>query len=220
MSIERFFSNYAIIMDEILKLFPSLTAAQIEQFNRMGDLYRFWNERINVISRKDIDNIYLHHVVHSLTIARFLGDLTPGTGILDMGTGGGFPGIPLAVVFPDVRFHLIDRIGKKIRVCNEVASELGLKNITTQHGDIGECHKKFDYVVSRAVMRLDSLVPLVRRNVSSTNRNSLHNGLICLKGGELDPEISATKLNVEVFPLNEFVSDSFFENKYLIYVPM
>lgn len=207
-------------MDEILKLFPSLTTTQIEQFNRMGDLYRFWNERINVVSRKDIDNIYLHHVLHSLTIARFLGNLMPGTEILDMGTGGGFPGIPLAVVYPDVRFHLIDRIGKKIRVCNEVASELGLKNITTQHGDIGECHKKFDYVVSRAVMRLDALVPLVRRNVSSDNRNSLHNGLICLKGGELDPEISATKLNVEIFPLNEFVSDSFFENKYLIYVPM
>lgn len=207
-------------MDEILKLFPSLTTTQIEQFNRMGELYRFWNERINVVSRKDIDNIYLHHVLHSLTIARFLGNLMPGTEILDMGTGGGFPGIPLAVVYPDVRFHLIDRIGKKIRVCNEVASELGLKNITTQHGDIGECHKKFDYVVSRAVMRLDALVPLVRRNVSSDNRNSLHNGLICLKGGELDPEISATKLNVEIFPLNEFVSDSFFENKYLIYVPM
>ena len=207
-------------MDEILKLFPSLTTTQIGQFNRMGDLYRFWNERINVVSRKDIDNIYLHHVLHSLTIARFLGNLMPGTEILDMGTGGGFPGIPLAVVYPDVRFHLIDRIGKKIRVCNEVASELGLKNITTQHGDIGECHKKFDYVVSRAVMRLDALVPLVRRNVSSDNRNSLHNGLICLKGGELDPEISATKLNVEIFPLNEFVSDSFFENKYLIYVPM
>ena len=207
-------------MDEILKLFPSLTTTQNEQFNRMGELYRFWNERINVVSRKDIDNIYLHHVLHSLTIARFLGNLMPGTEILDMGTGGGFPGIPLAVVYPDVRFHLIDRIGKKIRVCNEVASELGLKNITTQHGDIGECHKKFDYVVSRAVMRLDALVPLVRRNVSSDNRNSLHNGLICLKGGELDPEISATKLNVEIFPLNEFVSDSFFENKYLIYVPM
>lgn len=207
-------------MDEILKLFPSLSPVQIEQFGRMGELYRFWNERINVVSRKDIDNIYLHHVLHSLTIARFLGNLMPGTEILDMGTGGGFPGIPLAVVYPDVRFHLIDRIGKKIRVCNEVASELGLKNITTQHGDIGECHKKFDYVVSRAVMRLDALVPLVRRNVSSDNRNSLHNGLICLKGGELDPEISATKLNVEIFPLNEFVSDSFFENKYLIYVPM
>lgn len=207
-------------MDEILKLFPSLSPVQIEQFGRMGELYRFWNERINVVSRKDIDNIYLHHVLHSLTIARFLGNLMQGTEILDMGTGGGFPGIPLAVVYPDVRFHLIDRIGKKIRVCNEVASELGLKNITTQHGDIGECHKKFDYVVSRAVMRLDALVPLVRRNVSSDNRNSLHNGLICLKGGELDPEISATKLNVEIFPLNEFVSDSFFENKYLIYVPM
>ncbi len=207
-------------MDEILKLFPSLSPVQIEQFGRMGELYRFWNERINVVSRKDIDNIYLHHVLHSLTIARFLGNLMPGTEILDMGTGGGFPGIPLAVVYPDVRFHLIDRIGKKIRVCNEVASELGLKNITTQHGDIGECHKKFDYVVSRAVMRLDALVPLVRRNVSSDNRNSLHNGLICLKGGELDPEISATKLNVEIFPLNEFVSDSFFKNKYLIYVPM
>ena len=207
-------------MDEILKLFPSLTTTQIEQFGRMGELYRFWNERINVVSRKDIDNIYLHHVLHSLTIARFLGNLMPGTEILDMGTGGGFPGIPLAVVYPDVRFHLIDRIGKKIRVCNEVTSELGLKNITTQHGDIGECHKKFDYVVSRAVMRLDALVPLMRRNVSSDNRNSLHNGLICLKGGELDPEISATKLNVEIFPLNEFVSDSFFENKYLIYVPM
>lgn len=207
-------------MDEILKLFPSLTATQTEQFDRMGELYRFWNERINVVSRKDIDNIYLHHVLHSLTIARFLGNLMPETEILDMGTGGGFPGIPLAVIYPDVRFHLIDRIGKKIRVCNEVATELGLKNITTQHGDIGECHKKFDYVVSRAVMRLDALVPLVRRNVSSDNRNSLHNGLICLKGGELGPEISATKLNVEIFPLNEFVSDSFFENKYLIYVPM
>ncbi len=206
-------------MDELLKYFPNLDVIQRERFAAMDSLYRQWNERINVISRRDIDNLYVHHVLHSLVIAKFLGDLTPGTTILDMGTGGGFPGIPLAVLYPEVKFHLIDRIGKKIRVCNEVVTSLGLKNVTTQHGDIGECRSRFDYVVSRAVMRLDALYPLVRRNISPDSHNRIANGLVCLKGGEnLFDEIAATKAPVQDFPLTELIAEPFFDTKSLVYV--
>ena len=162
-------------MDEILKYFPELTDRQREQFAALGTLYPEWNDKINVISRKDIDNLYEHHILHSLAIARFITPVS-GTRILDLGTGGGFPGIPLAIMWPDCQFHLIDRIGKKIRVARSVAESTGLTNVTLQHGDIGECHDKFDYVVSRAVMKLGDLIPLIRKNVSPTDRNKLPQG--------------------------------------------
>ena len=149
----------------INKYFPALTDEQREQFSQIGTLYREWNEKINVISRKDIDNLYEHHILHSLAIAKFITPET-GTTFMDMGTGGGFPGIPLAIMWPHCKFHLIDRIGKKISVAKNIADAIGLKNVTFQHGDIGECRQKYDFVVSRAVMTLDKLIPLIRKNIS------------------------------------------------------
>lgn len=192
----------------------------ISQLQALGDLYADWNSKINVISRRDIDNLYLHHVLHSLSIAKFLGPLQKGTTFLDMGTGGGFPGVPLAIVYPDCNFHLIDRIAKKIRVATEISAAVGLKNVTFQHGDIGECRNKYDYVVSRAVMRLDALVPLIRKNVSPDSRNKYANGLVCLKGGDLEDESRTVNFPVAEYPLNEFFSEEFFDTKKLIYVPM
>lgn len=193
---------------------------QMEQFRALGDLYADWNEKINVISRKDINNLYVHHVLHSLTIARFLGPLVPGTAILDMGTGGGFPGIPLAIAYPQCRFHLVDRIGKKLRVAEAVSRAVGLDNVTFQHGDIGECRQKYDYVVSRAVMTLDALVPLIVKNISPVSRNKYANGLICLKGGDLADEIKATRRPVADYPVGEFFDEPYFSTKSLIYVPL
>ena len=205
--------------NSILKYFPEITSTQIEQFSKMGKLYPEWNAKINVISRKDIDNLYMNHILHSLSIAKFF---TPvdGTTFLDMGTGGGFPGIPLATMFPNCQFHLIDRIGKKIKVAMSIAEEIGLKNVTFQHGDIGECRKKYDFVVSRAVMRLDELLPLIRKNISKENKNKYQNGLICLKGGVLDDEMAEVNYPVIDFPITEFFNEPFFETKKIIYVPM
>lgn len=205
--------------ESILKYFPNITETQIEQYKKMGDLYPEWNTKINVISRKDIDNLYMNHILHSLSIVKFM---TPcdGTTFLDMGTGGGFPGIPLATMFPNCKFHLIDRIGKKIKVAMSIAEEIGLKNVTFQHGDIGECRRKYDFVVSRAVMRLDELLPLVRKNISKDSKNKYQNGLICLKGGELDDEMAAVNYPVIDYPITEFFNEPFFETKKIIYVPM
>ena len=205
--------------NSILKYFPEITPTQIEQFSKMGQLYPEWNAKINVISRKDIDNLYMNHILHSLSIAKFF---TPvdGSTFLDMGTGGGFPGIPLATMFPNCQFHLIDRIGKKIKVAMSIAEEIGLKNVTFQHGDIGECRKKYDFVVSRAVMRLDELLPLIRKNISKENKNKYQNGLICLKGGVLDDEMATVNYPVIDFPITEFFNEPFFETKKIIYVPM
>lgn len=204
-------------MDEILKYFPELTARQREQFAAMGPLYAEWNEKINVVSRRDIDNIYPHHILHSLAIAKFF---TPasGTRFLDLGTGGGFPGIPLATLWPDCTFHLIDRVGKKITVAQSIAQELGLENVTTQHGDAGECHERFDYVVSRAVMTLDGLVKISRRNVQRRALNALPSGLLCLKGGDLAAEIRAVNSPVVEVPLSDWFSEEYFATKQLIYV--
>ena len=178
-------------MDEILKYFPDLSSEQIERFKALGHLYPEWNDKINVISRKDIDNLYSHHILHSLAIAKFV---TPvdGTQMIDLGTGGGFPGIPLAIFWPGCKFHLIDRIGK-IKVAAAIADALGLDNVTFQHGDMGECKLKADYVISRAVMQLDELVKISGRNISQQGRNKLPNGLICLKGGELSSELGRVK---------------------------
>lgn len=203
----------------ICRYFPDLSDIQRDQFERLGPLYTDWNEKINVISRKDIDNLYPHHVLHSLAIAKFI---TPvdGTEILDFGCGGGFPGIPLAILWPNCRFHLIDRVGKKIKVAQEIARSIGLSNVTLQHGDAGECHRKFDFVVSRAVMRLETLAPLAKRNISSKSRNKLPNGLICLKGGDLTSEVEAAKGDTLEVPLSDFFKEPFFETKKLIYKPL
>lgn len=203
----------------VLKYFPNITDIQIRQFKQMGSLYPEWNSKINVISRKDIDNLYMNHILHSLSIAKFMIPID-GTSFLDMGTGGGFPGIPLATMFPNCKFHLIDRIGKKIKVATEIAKEIGLKNVTFQQGDIGECRNKYDYVVSRAVMRLDELLPLIRKNIAKENKNKYQNGLICLKGGNLDEELNIVNYPVIDFPITEFFNEPFFETKKIIYVPM
>lgn len=206
-------------MDEIIKYFPLLSVQQIEQLTRLGVLYPEWNEKINVISRKDIDNLYIHHILHSLSIGKFITPV-PGTKILDLGTGGGFPGIPLAILWPECSFHLIDRIGKKIKVAQSIADEIGLKNVTFQHGDSGECHRKFDYVVSRAVMQLDDLVKQIRRNISSKSVNRFPNGLICLKGGDLQAELRREKRPMIEVPLSDYFPHEYFEKKALIYVKL
>lgn len=206
-------------MDEILKYF-SLTDSQRAQMEALGPLYREWNEKINVISRKDIDNLYLHHILHSLAPAKFLSPVS-GTTFLDMGTGGGFPGIPLAIIWPQCKFHLIDRIGKKIRVASSVAEAIGLENVTFKHGDMGECHESFNYVVSRAVMSLPELVAIVRRNISADNNgNTLPPGLLCLKGGDLSGELAAVKRPMIEVPLSDYFSEEYFSTKSLIYVEM
>lgn len=206
-------------MDEILQYFPNLSDTQRSQFEALGRLYPEWNEKINVISRKDIDNLYPHHILHSLAIGKFI---TPvdGTTFLDLGTGGGFPGIPLAILWPECRFHLIDRIGKKIRVAQSIAEEIGLKNVTFQHGDIGECHNKYDFVVSRAVMQLDELVRLIRRNISPKSSNRLPNGLICLKGGDLGAELGRVRQPMIDVPLSDYFPQEYFASKDLIYVEL
>lgn len=206
-------------MQILTKYFPQLTARQIEQYESLGNLYPEWNEKINVISRKDIGNLYCNHVLHSLAIARFLEELKDGTTLVDLGTGGGFPGIPLAIFYPQCRFHLIDRIGKKIKVAQSIAEAVGLENVTFQHGDMGECHEKFDYVVSRAVMPLPDLVKITRGNVAKKGTNKYANGLVCLKGGDLADEIAETKMPVMDIPLSEYFTEPFFTTKSLVYVP-
>lgn len=207
------------MIEIIAKYFPNLTSRQHEQIDKLGELYSSWNEKINVISRKDIDNLYEHHVLHSMSIAKFMTP-KPGTKFLDMGTGGGFPGIPLAILWPDCSFHLIDRIGKKIKVAQDVAAQTGLTNVTFQHGDIGECREKYDFVVSRAVMRLEELVPLIRKNISPKNSNKLPNGLLCLKGGDISDEIAAVKSPVIEVPLSDYFSEEYFDTKQLVYVEL
>lgn len=209
-------------MEIIRKYFTNLTDRQQEQFAMLGDLYKDWNAKVNVVSRKDIDNLYLKHVLHSLSIAAFMGQLADGTALLDMGTGGGFPGLPLAIAYPGCRFHLIDRIGKKINVAREIAGAVGLENVTFQHGDIGECRERFDYVVSRAVMPLNGLVPLIVKNITRQPKaaNRYSPGLICLKGGDLTEESKGVRYPVLEFPINEFFNEDFFDTKKIVYVPI
>jgi len=206
-------------MELLLKYFSNLTDAQKKQFEALYALYSDWNEKINVISRKDIENLYTHHILHSLAIAEVI-QFQPETQILDVGTGGGFPGIPLAILFPESNFVLIDSIGKKIKVGTEVSNAIGLKNITLKHLRVQDEKGKFDFVVSRAVMPLGDLVKLVRKNVSTEQKNALPNGLICLKGGELQNETKEFKNVAEVFEISDFFKEEFFKTKKVVYLPM
>lgn len=204
------------MIDTILKYFPNLSDEQKNQFEKMMLLYPEWNNKINVISRKDIENLEINHLLHSLAIAKFL-QFTPGSTILDFGSGGGLPGLPLAVLFPDVHFHLIDRIGKKMRVASEIASSIGLKNVTFQHGDIGECHGKYDFIISRAVMPQGDLVKLGTKNISRNQRNALPNGIIALKGGDLHAEMRGLLSRSEIVPVKNYFEEPFFDTKKLVY---
>lgn len=206
-------------MEQILKYFPNLTDRQKEQFQALDALYHDWNSKINVISRKDIDNLYEHHVLHSLAIADFI-RFKPGTEIMDLGTGGGFPGIPLAIMFPECKFHLVDSIGKKIKVCTAVAEAIGLENVTTRHCRAEEEKKQFDFVVSRAVMPLMDLIKIIRKNIKKEQMNALPNGLICLKGGELDKETLPMKNHVMISPLSDVFKEEFFETKKVVYASL
>lgn len=209
-------------MEIIQKYFTELNDHQLEQLSMLGDLYKEWNAKINVISRKDIDMLYLHHVLHSLSIAKWLGALEHGTTFIDVGTGGGFPGVPLAIAYPECHFHLIDRIAKKIKVANEISTAIELKNVSFQHGDIGECHKRYDYAVSRAVMPLNKLVKLVRKNITTVkkNGNRYQPGLICLKGGDISEESRGIGESVLEYPISEIFDLPFFDTKKIVYVPI
>ena len=206
-------------IDIILKYFTGLTDLQQQQFAQLANLYREWNAKIDVISRKDIDNLYEHHILHSLAIAKVI-NFRPTTQILDFGTGGGFPGIPLAILFPECQFRLIDGTGKKIRVAQEVCQAIGLTNCQPVHLR-GEDEKgKYDFVVSRAVMPLPDLVKIVRKNISKTQRNTLPNGIICLKGGELQAETQPFRNIVELTDISTFFSEEWFKEKHVIYLPI
>lgn len=206
-------------MELINKYFTDITDKQRQQFEALFALYQDWNSKINVISRKDIDNLYEHHVLHSLAIAKAIG-FKEGTDILDFGTGGGFPGIPLAIMFPNCRFHLIDGTGKKIRVATEVANAIGLTNCNPEHKRGEEEKGKYDFVVSRAVMPLPDLERIVRKNVSTKQRNSIANGIICLKGGNVEAEIQPFRKYVEVTEISTWFSEEWFKEKYVIYLPI
>ena len=205
-------------MDFITKYFPHLTEEQRSQFAELDPLYREWNAKINVISRKDIDALYEHHVLHSLGIAQMI-RFKPGTKILDFGTGGGFPGVPLAILFPECEFLLVDSIGKKVKVAGAVAESLGLKNVRVLHGRGEEIKEQFDFVVSRAVMQLQELVGFTKQLVHGTQRNGMPNGLICLKGGELQAELRPFKRIVEVQELYPTFDEEYFKTKKVVYLP-
>ena len=204
-------------MELLLKYFPELDEKQKEQFAALGELYTDWNAKINVISRKDIGNLYEHHVLHSLGIAKVI-HFSPETKIMDLGTGGGFPGIPLAIFFPEVKFHLVDSIGKKVRVASEVANSIGLKNVTFSHARAEEIKDMYDFVVSRAVMPLTDLMKIIRKNFSTHQQNALPNGLICLKVGELEHETMPFRNKTTMWNLSDYFDEDFFETKKVVYV--
>ena len=204
-------------MEIITKYFPNITELQAEQFAQLEVLYNDWNSKINVISRKDIHNLYEHHVLHSLGIAKLI-NFRPDTNIMDLGTGGGFPGIPLAILFPEANFHLVDSIGKKVRVAQEVATAIGLKNVRFSHARAEEIKDKYDFVVTRAVMSMVDLIKISRKNIAKEQHNALPNGIIALKGGELDGEIAAMKNIAAVWPLNDYFEEEYFETKKVVHV--
>lgn len=207
-------------VDIIYKYFPNLTDKQKAQFEKLAEVYPFWNEQINVISRKDIESLYLKHVLHSLAIAKFAQAFTAGTRILDVGTGGGFPGIPLAILFPDVKFHLVDSIGKKIKVVRGVAEAIGLTNVEADHIRAEQLDYRYDFVVSRAVTRLGDFAPWIRNKFEKQDKNGIPNGILYLKGGDLKEEIKESKLRAELHPITSYFEEDFFDTKYVVYVPM
>ena len=206
------------MIELIKKYFPHLSAKQIEQFTALDALYHDWNSKINVISRKDIDNLYEHHILHSLAIAKYI-TFREGTNVLDFGTGGGFPGIPFAIFFPEANFKLIDGTGKKVRVAQEVADAIGLENVLPAHLRGEEEKGKFDFIVSRAVMPLPDLMKIVKKNIAPDQHNTLPNGVIVLKGGNLNDELKPYKKIVEKTELSQWFDEEWFKEKYLIYVP-
>lgn len=203
----------------IVQYFPTLTEKQKKQIEQLGPLYKEWNEKINVVSRKDIENIYTNHVLHSLGIAKVM-EFKPGTEVLDVGTGGGFPGIPLAILFPEARFHLVDSIGKKITVVKEVATALGLKNVRADQIRAEEVKGKYDFVVSRAVTRMKEFYGWVNNKTRDDSKNVLDNGILYLKGGELDEEMSELKMPYSIYNLSDYFAEEFFETKRVAYVPL
>lgn len=206
-------------MDIILKYFPDLSDKQRDQFLKLDELYHDWNSKINVISRKDIDALYEHHVLHSLAIAKII-KFRPQTRVLDLGTGGGFPGIPLAIMFPETKFKLIDGTGKKIMVVKEVAQAIGLENCVAEQLRGEKETGKYDFVVSRAVMPLPELVNLVKKNVASPQHNSLPNGLLCLKGGNITNEIKPYKKIADITDLGNIFEEEWFKQKFMVYIPL
>jgi 16S rRNA (guanine527-N7)-methyltransferase len=203
----------------ILKYFPSLTALQQQQLAVAERLYPEWNAKINVISRKDIDNLEVNHLLHSLGLAKFV-KFTPGTRVLDLGTGGGFPGIPLAIYFPEVSFHLVDRVGKKLKVARDIAEQAGLSNVTFQHGDVKEVKGQYDFVTSRAVMDLSQIVPLVKRLIAKEQHNAIPNGILCLKGGDLTQEVRPFRNEVLIDELKNYFDEPYFKTKKVVYLPL
>ncbi len=203
--------------DIIFKYFPGLSDTQQNRFNQLAELYIYWNNQINVVSRKDIDLLYERHVLHSLGIAKIISFL-PGEKVLDVGTGGGFPGIPLAILFPETQFHLVDSIGKKIKVVQKVAAALGLQNLTATHQRAEQINDKYDFVVSRAVTQLKDFYPWVKGKFNNTSGNTLPNGMLYLKGGDLKEEIAESGLKVQQFYLKDYFEEAFFETKQVVYV--
>ena len=203
-------------IETILKYFPSLSTKQQEQFDVLMRLYPEWNEKINVISRKDIENLEVNHLLHSLAIAKYI-RFAPGTEIMDFGCGGGLPGLPLAILFPECNFLLIDRTAKKLRVAKEIAEVAGITNVKFMHGDVAECKEKFDFVVSRAVMPQADLMKIAGKNISSQQRNALPNGIITLKGGDLHDELRHLKNFSEVVPVSDYFEEPFFDTKKVVY---
>lgn len=206
-------------MYHIVKYFPSITQDQIQRFEALDALYHDWNSKINVISRKDIDNLYEHHVLHSLAIAKII-NFRPSTTIVDIGTGGGFPGIPLAIMFPQCSFTLVDSVGKKIKVASEIATALSLENVSFVNDRMEAVKQSFDFAVSRAAMSLDLLVKVCRKNIAKGGQNALPNGLICLKGGELEEEMKPFKRTASLYNLSEFFSEEYFSTKKALYLPL
>lgn len=204
--------------DLIFRYFPDISQKQKEQFAELDALYRFWNARINLISRKDIDMLFLHHILHSLAIAKVISFL-PGEKILDVGTGGGFPGIPLAILFPESDFHLVDSIGKKIKVVQELSTASGLENVRATHARAEQINEKFDFVVSRAVTKLYDFYPWVKGKFLMESKNTLQNGILYLKGGDLEQEIKEAKLKAELIPISNYFAEDYFETKYVVYIP-